>query len=159
MLKKITIEVHELLLKSGYKISVAESCTGGLLQKLITDNSGSSNYFEGGIVAYSDRIKKEILGVSQDILKEKGAVSSECAEAMTRGISRLTQAELCISITGIAGPSGGSREKPVGTVWFGFNFLGKIYSLKKCFSGNREQVREETAIFALEEIIKYLTRG
>jgi len=159
MLKKITEEVHELLIKSRYKISFAESCTGGLLQKLITDNSGSSKYFEGGIVAYSDRIKSEILGVTQDILKEKGAVSSECAEGMTLGIFRLTQADLCVSITGIAGPTGGSIEKPVGTVWFGFNFLGKVYSLRKCFSGNRDEVREETAFFALEEIKKYLTRG
>ncbi len=159
MVKELTKEVHELLITSRYKISFAESCTGGLLQKLITDNSGSSSYFEGGIVAYSDRVKKDFLGVPQNILSAKGAVSAECALAMVMGIKRLTQADLCISITGIAGPTGGSKKKPVGTVWFGFDFVGEINIESECFSGKREEVREEAAIYVLEEIKKYLTRG
>ncbi|MBI9030786.1 CinA family protein [bacterium] len=159
MLKELTKEVHELLIKSRYKISFAESCTGGLLQKLITDNSGSSSYYEGGIVAYSDRVKKDLLSVPQNILSANGAVSAECALAMVMGIKRLTQADLCISITGIAGPTGGSKKKPVGTVWFGFDFAGEINIESECFSGKREEVRAQAAIYVLEEIKKYLTRG
>jgi PncC family amidohydrolase len=156
MLKSLTKEVHELLLKSGKKISFAESCTGGLLQKLITDNSGSSSYFEGGLVVYSNRLKEKLLAVPNDILLTKGAVSSECALAMVVGLEKLTGADICVSVTGIAGPSGGSQDKPVGTVWFGFSFYRKLESSVQLFTGNREEVREKSAIYVLERIKKYL---
>ena len=157
MLKSLTKEVHDLLLKSGKTISFAESCTGGFLQKLITDNSGSSDYFEGGVVSYSNRLKEKILGVSPELLLKHGAVSSECAMAMVLGLKKLTDADICISVTGIAGPSGGSKEKPVGTVWFGFGFLGELESCCQCFTGNREEVREESAVYVLERIKSFYT--
>lgn len=157
MLKRLTKEVHDLLLESGKHISFAESCTGGLLQKLVTDNSGSSSYFEGGFVVYSNRLKANLLGVSKDILNQHGAVSSECALAMVEGLKDQTDADICISITGIAGPNGGSDEKPVGTVWFGFSLSGKLETSCQCFSGNREEVREQSAFYVLERIKKNLS--
>ncbi len=156
MLKSLTQEVHDLLLASKKRISFAESCTGGLLQKLITDNSGSSSYFEGGIVVYSNRLKEKLLGVSAEILTTQGAVSSECALAMVSGLKNLTQADICISVTGIAGPSGGSEEKPVGTVWFGFDLEGRVNSSRQHFSGSREEVREKSAVYVLNKIKEYL---
>lgn len=156
MLKSLTQEVHDLLLKSGQKISFAESCTGGLLQKLITDNSGSSSYFEGGIVVYSNRLKEKLLGVSAEILTTHGAVSSECALAMVLGLEEFSNADICISVTGIAGPTGGSETKPVGTVWFGFGFSGERESCCQVFAGNRDEVREQSAIFALNKLKEYL---
>jgi len=158
MLKKLSEEVHNLLLKSGKKISFAESCTGGLLQKLITDNSGSSNYFEGGLIVYSNKFKEELLGVPKELLLTHGAVSKECALAMVVGLEKLTGADICISVTGIAGPTGGSKEKPVGTVWFGLDFLGELESNCQFFNGNREEVREQSAVYVLNRIKEYLRK-
>lgn len=159
MLKKLTKELHELLIKSECKISFAESCTGGLLQKLITDNSGSSNYFEGGFVVYSNRMKEKLLQVPQEILTHYGAVSSECALAMVAGLHKITQADVCVSVTGIAGPTGGSAEKPVGTVWFGYSFRGKLETKLKLFSGSRQDIREQSADYVLTTIKEYLTQS
>jgi PncC family amidohydrolase len=158
MLEELTKDVHELLLRSGYKISFAESCTGGLLQKLITDNSGSSSYFEGGFVVYSNRMKEKLLHVPSEILSHHGAVSSECALAMVSGLQRISQADMCISVTGIAGPTGGSAEKPVGTVWFGFNLEGNLETKLQIFSGSRQEIREKSAEYVLKKLKEYLTQ-
>ncbi len=152
-------DVHNLLLKSALKISFAESCTGGLVQKLITDSSGSSSYFEGGFVVYSNRLKHDLLDVPEQVLQEYGAVSSECALAMVNGLFQKTQADICVSVTGIAGPGGGSIEKPVGTVWFAFKFKDETEIILQNFSGNRQIVREKSAQFVLEKIKNYLLRG
>lgn len=152
-------EVHSLLRSSNLKISFAESCTGGLIQKLITDNAGSSDYFEGGLVVYSNRLKNELLGVSQEILAKFGAVSSECALAMVKGLSELTKADIAVSVTGIAGPDGGSPDKPVGTVWFAFKFAEKSFAQVKYFEGQREDIRHASALFVLDIIKEYLIRG
>lgn len=157
-MNKLIIEVHNLLIKNKVKISFAESCTGGLLQKLITDTSGSSNYFEGGFVVYSNRLKNKLLGVAEEILQEEGAVSSACAEAMTTGLKEQTNADLCIAVTGIAGPGGGSQDKPVGTVWFSFDFPQEKYRICQHFTGSRQEIREESARFVLKNIREYLKK-
>lgn len=159
MQDKLAQELHKLLTDSDKQISFAESCTGGMLQKRITDISGSSNYFEGGFVVYSNRLKTKLLKVPLDILETHGAVSSECAIAMVRGLKDATDADLCISVTGIAGPSGGSAEKPVGSVWFGFYFDEKLEGVYQHFAGSRAEVREQATSFALQRVRDYLKRG
>lgn len=159
MQDKLAQELHKLLTDSDKQISFAESCTGGMLQKRITDISGSSNYYEGGFVVYSNRLKTKLLKVPQNLLETHGAVSSECAIAMVRGLKDATDAELCISVTGIAGPSGGSAEKPVGSVWFGFYLDEKIESVYQHFAGGRAEVREQATSFALQRVRDYLKRG
>lgn len=158
-MKDLLKDIHSLLLEENYKISFAESCTGGLIQKLITDRSGSSSYFEGGLVVYSNRLKNDLLGVPIDILERYGAVSSECALAMVNGLFKLTQADICASVTGIAGPSGGSKDKPVGTVYFAFKFQDSRETYLRYFAGDRDIVRQSSAEFVLTKIKDFLTRG
>lgn len=110
-------KIYEYLRKNGLKITFAESCTGGLLSKLITDIAGSSEVYDGGVVSYANDIKIRLLGVEESIIKNYGAVSAECAEAMANGVKALFNADIAVSVTGIAGPGGGSAEKPVGLVY------------------------------------------
>lgn len=145
-----------LLLRKGYTISLAESCTGGLIQKMLTDQSGASEIFGGGIVAYSNALKTKLLGVLESTLDEHGAVSSACAMEMACGIKSLTESVVAISVTGVAGPSGGTVEKPVGTVYFGFSVLNDVWSRKQIFSGDREAIRHKAAEYALLHMIKHL---
>ncbi len=157
-LLKLVQEVHQRLLASKIKVSFAESCTGGLLQKLITDTSGSSSYFEGGFVTYSNRLKNKILGVKEETLTKYGAVSSQCAKEMVEGVNRITGADISVSVTGIAGPTGGSLDKPVGTVCFGFLSQQGLTTQVKCFKGSRDDVRHQSAIFVLESILELLSK-
>src|SRR5438874_2315271 len=108
-----------LLAAIGMTVAVAESCTGGLLGSLLTDVPGSSTYFLGGVIAYHDALKTGLLGVSPALIREHGAVSAECALAMVRGVRNVTGSDIALSVTGIAGPSGGTPAKPVGTVYIG----------------------------------------
>ncbi len=143
----------ELQLKH-LKLSVAESCTGGLFSKVITDVSGSSNWFDRGFVVYDNQAKQEMLHVSEMALKQFGAVSEQVVSAMVRGALKESHADVSIAITGIAGPSGGTDEKPVGLVWFGF--VGKKINLRVCyrhFRGNRESIRQQAVKFALKKLI------
>ncbi|MBU4484901.1 nicotinamide-nucleotide amidohydrolase family protein, partial [bacterium] len=117
--KDLAQVVAKLLLKNKFTLAVAESCTGGFLANWITDNSGSSKYFERGVVTYSDQSKKDILDVSLKVLNKYGAVSKETAIAMARGLKKISGADIAVSITGVAGPAGGSKDKPVGTVFIG----------------------------------------
>lgn len=146
--------LSELLLKNGNTISTAESCTGGLIAKLLTDLPGSSNIFWGGVIAYSNELKEKLLKVNPQVILQKGAVSRNCALEMVKGIKELTGSSHAISVTGIAGPTGGSAEKPVGTVYFGFAAGDKIWSQKQVFNGDRESVRFKSAEFALLELIR-----
>lgn len=150
--------VHEHLISEKLTIAVGESCTGGLLGKKLTDFPGSSTYFIGGFLTYSNEMKKSLLGVPGDTLDQFGAVSKETAEAMARGISEKTKADYCISITGIAGPDGGTESKPVGTVWIGLKTPdGLVQTHSYLFPGNREGIRENasnTAIFLLYQSLK-----
>lgn len=150
--------VHEHLLSEKLTIAVGESCTGGLLGKKLTDTAGSSAYFLGGFLTYSNKMKESLLGVSSDTLQQFGAVSKETAEAMAKGIFEKTKADYCISITGIAGPNGGTEQKPVGTVWIGLKTPdGSIQTHSYLFLGNREGIRENasnTALFLLNQSLK-----
>lgn len=138
-------------------LAVAESCTGGLLAKLLTDLAGSSEWFERGLVTYSNRAKQELLGVAPDLLAQFGAVSRECAEAMARGVLVMTPADWAVAVTGIAGPGGGSPEKPVGLVWFAWAQRGAAIAVEsQQFSGSREQIREAAAAFALRGLLQRL---
>ncbi|MCK4353477.1 nicotinamide-nucleotide amidohydrolase family protein [candidate division WOR-3 bacterium] len=155
---RIEEEVGKILKEKELTIAVVESCTGGLIQKLITDIPGSSDYFLGGVVAYSNELKQKLVQVSAATLKEYGAVSSEVACELANGIRKVTGATLGLSTTGIAGPGGGTREKPVGLVYIGLSSAsgGKniLRSERFLFKGNRFEIREKAAHKALE-LIKF----
>jgi len=146
----------KLLLEKDLKIATAESCTGGLLAKKITDVSGSSRIFEMGLVAYANRIKEEFLGVPGNILEEKGAVSRETAEAMARGIAKISNADIGVGITGIAGPTGGTPEKPVGLVYFSIFFNNNVKVQELRLSGNRDEIREQTTREVINSILELI---
>ena len=138
-------------------LAVAESCTGGLVAKRVTDIAGSSGWFERGLVVYSNQAKQDLLGISVDLLAQFGAVSRECAEAMASGLLVMTPAHWAIAITGIAGPGGGSPEKPVGLVWVAWQQRGgKPESRALQLSGNREQIRTAAAEAALRGLLDRL---
>jgi len=129
--------------------ATAESCTGGGVGYAITGVPGSSTVFWGGIISYDNSVKRDVLGVPEEVLATKGAVSSECAAAMAEGARRRLRTDLAVSITGIAGPGGGSAEKPVGLVWFGLASATGTATEKKIFSGDREAVRTAAIEYAL----------
>jgi nicotinamide-nucleotide amidase len=142
--------VGGLLVGRGLTLSVAESCTGGLLGHRLTNVAGSSAYFERGVVVYSNRAKQELLGVSEEILRAHGAVSGPCAEAMARGICERSGTACGLSVTGIAGPDGGTPQKPVGTVYFGVAVSGRVTSRRFRFAGDRVAVKWQSAQTALD---------
>lgn len=137
-------------------ICTAESCTGGLIAKTLTDLAGSSEWFERGFVTYSNQAKMDMLRVSADSLKRHGAVSEEVAREMVSGAINHSKAQVAIAVTGIAGPTGGSPEKPVGTVWFGFASGDQVLAEKQVFDGGRQQVREATLVYALQRMCELL---
>ena len=147
----------ELLKSKKLKLATAESCTGGLISKRITDVSGSSEVFEGGVVCYSNRFKENVLGVSPETLKKYGAVSRETAREMVKGVLSLTKADIAVAVTGIAGPSSDDTNKPVGLVYIAVSD-GKSTIVKKLlnnFTGDvREQNRNISADTALEKIME-----
>ena len=142
--------VGRLLGTRGLTVSVAESCTGGLLGHRLTNVAGSSAYFERGVVVYSNRAKQELLGVPEDILRAHGAVSAPCAEAMARGICERSGSACGVAVTGIAGPDGGTPQKPVGTVFFGVAVAGKVMSKRFRFLGDRAAIKWQSAQTALD---------
>ena len=162
-LDKTVTNVVKLLKANGLTIATAESCTGGLLSERITSVSGASEVFELGICSYSCRIKSEILGVDAAAIEKYGVVSSETALGMVRGLKKASSADVCVSVTGIAGPSGGTPEQPVGTVYIGFDICGKRFvKLPKLWELNdatRERIRLSAAVFAFETIEKHLTEA
>ena len=147
----------ELLKSKKLKLATAESCTGGLISKRITDVSGSSEVFEGGVVCYSNRFKENVLGVSPETLKKYGAVSRETAREMVKGVLSLTKADIAVAVTGIAGPSSDDTNKPVGLVYIAVSD-GKSTIVKKLlnnFTGDvRDQNRSISADTALEMIME-----
>lgn len=144
-----------LLSKKGRKVSTAESCTGGLLAGAITSISGSSAVFDQGFVTYSNAAKHELLAVPQRLLDTFGAVSSEVAEAMARGLRARTQADYSISVTGIAGPGGGTDAKPVGLVYFGIATAASVAIFQQHFGAlDRAAVRRASVLFALAAVTR-----
>lgn len=162
-LDKTVTNVVKLLEQNGWTISTAESCTGGLLSELITSVSGASQVFELGICSYSERIKNEMLGVPLEVIAEHGVVSEHVALGMINGLKKRSGAEVCVSVTGIAGPSGGTSEQPVGTVYIGFDINGKQFvrlpKLWKLSDTSRENIRRAAAAYAFETIEKELTEA
>ncbi|WP_299073196.1 CinA family protein [uncultured Paraglaciecola sp.] len=148
---------HELLAK-GWQISCAESCTGGGVGFAITTTAGSSAWFREGFITYSNDAKQSLLGVSEQTLIDYGAVSAATVEAMAVGAARKANAEVAIAISGVAGPGGGTLDKPVGTVWFGFFVQGEKISQKHLFSGDRHGIRLQAIEFALSNTLKLLSK-
>ncbi len=155
----VEVEIVRLLKEKGLVLTTAESCTGGLIAKRITDVSGSSAVFECGIVSYSNRIKHEILGVKQETLDTFGAVSEQTAREMVAGVLNLTGADLAVAVTGIAGPNSDSTSKPVGLVYIAFSD-GKEVLVKKYLNDFKEDIRnsnrQKSADEALNMILEYL---
>ena len=149
--------VGELLRSHGLTLSLAESCTGGLIGHRITNVSGSSDYFQGGIICYSNAAKVNLLGVSSEMLQEHGAVSDPTARQMAEGVRKALKSDLGVSVTGIAGPTGGSKVKPVGTVFIGLANANEILARKYRFWGDREQVKLQSATMALDWVRRYVT--
>ena len=131
-------KLHKKLIKKKTSISVAESCTGGLLSSKLTKLSGSSKYFKMGLVTYSNNAKINILKVKKSIIDNYGAVSQECCRSMVENLSKLSKSKINLSITGVAGPNGGTRNKPVGLVFIGIKKGNKIFIIKNLF-GNRKR--------------------
>lgn len=150
--------VGSLLLTKGWMLSVAESCTGGLLASKITEVAGSSRWFTGGVTAYSNDLKSKLLGVDNALLAEYGAVSEHVAKAMVEGVAAASKSQVAVSVTGIAGPTGGTEEKPVGTVYFAIFLNGKITVHLYTFSGSRKEIQEITAQTALDLVRKTLLK-
>ncbi|HWU67747.1 MAG TPA: CinA family protein [Stenotrophobium sp.] len=159
-MKSLAAKVGEQLLRRGEMLATAESCTGGLIAKRITDIAGSSGWFECGLVTYSNRAKQLFLGVRDNLLVREGAVSEAAVRAMVKGLLRNSGADWGIAVTGIAGPGGGSPDKPVGTVWLGLmqrSATAEAFCLH--LNGNRKQIREQTAKIALTELLARLTHA
>lgn len=155
----ISKTVVETLKSQNKKLTTAESCTGGLIAAAITDIAGSSEVFDGGFVTYSNEFKALIINVSRETLREHGAVSQKCATEMAQGALENSNADIAISATGIAGPGGGSAEKPVGLVYIGYATKdGKNDAFENHFNGTRTEVREQTVTKALQQILTILEK-
>jgi len=148
--------VGEILLEKKLTLSVAESCTGGLIGNLLTNVPGSSGYFLGGVIVYSNQAKMDLLGVSSRTLEARGAVSDPAAREMAAGVRRLVKTDLGLAVTGIAGPDGGTDKKPVGTLHIGLAFRNETFSGKYRFWGNREQNKMNSAMMALDWVRRVL---
>lgn len=150
--------IGKLLKQHGKTISTAESCTGGLVASMITSVPGSSEYYLGSVVSYANSVKQEVLGVPAEIIKEFGAVSSECVGAMAEGVRKLTGTDFSVATSGIAGPGGGSAEKPVGLVWIGVSSQSGTQTYKLTFNSDRKRNIERFASSALYKILKKLEK-
>jgi PncC family amidohydrolase len=148
-----------LLLKENLSLVVAESCTGGLLGGAITSVSGSSAYFKGGVISYSNELKQRLLGVKKSVLDKKGAVSAESVEAMAAGARRLCRADCAIAVSGVAGPGGGTALKPIGLVYVGIAAGKNVRSYKYLFRGNRQAVRRKAMRAGLERMANMLKKS
>lgn len=152
-------DVAKILLDRGWMMATAESCTGGWIAKCCTDLAGSSAWFERGFVTYSNEAKMEMLDVEPAVLDSEGAVSRAVAEQMATGARHFSRADVSVAVTGIAGPDGGSADKPVGTVWFAWSIGDAgVESQWGQFEGGRDAVRRQTVIHALRTLGDLLER-
>jgi nicotinamide-nucleotide amidase len=156
---KLAKLIGDHLRKNGLTLSIAESCTGGLLCDRITDVSGSSDYFEGGMVTYSNRSKTDFLGVPAADIKRYGAVSPQVAKKMAQGIRKVFGTTFGISTTGVAGPTGGTREKPVGLVYIGLSHGRRTLVMKLDLKGNRREIKEKATDKAFQFFYERLIHG
>lgn len=150
-------QLSALLISKNMRLVTAESCTGGLVSASLTQKAGASKFFERGFVTYSNEAKNESIGVDLDTINTHGAVSSQTAEAMAKGALENSKADIAVSITGVAGPDGGTDEKPVGLVYFGFSVRdGETKTIKKHLKGNRLEIQAQASIEAIEQLISTL---
>lgn len=156
-LQALARAVASALLAEELHLATAESCTGGWIGQVLTALAGSSAWFQGGVVSYSNASKQSLLGVSAQTLAGAGAVSAECAQAMAAGASRRLGAQVAVAVTGVAGPGGGSPDKPVGTVWIGWQLPGQVAQATRYrFAGDREAVRRQAVAAALAGVLARL---
>lgn len=159
-LMQLSEQVGQALKARGATVTTAESCTGGWVAKTLTDIAGSSAWFERGFVTYSNEAKSQMIGVSEATLLDHGAVSEPVVVEMAIGALRAARADYAISVSGIAGPDGGSAEKPVGTVWFGVaSASGQGVTQRECFAGDREAVRRQATAYALNLLWQQFLRN
>jgi PncC family amidohydrolase len=154
--KPLEVLAGELLIQRSLWLAIAESCTGGLVSHLITNVSGSSEYYRGGVTAYANEVKLRTLGVSPDTLEKFGAVSGETVLEMARGIRLALHADVGISTSGIAGPTGGTPGKPIGTVWIGLSSERGDAAIHHLFSGDRLAIKAQSAQAALRLLVEHL---
>ncbi|EJD6048395.1 MULTISPECIES: nicotinamide-nucleotide amidase [Providencia] len=160
-LETLSIQIGLKLKEQGKTVTTAESCTGGWVAKVLTDISGSSDYFQRGFVTYSNEAKHQMIGVKSESLQRYGAVSQQVVTEMAEGALLEACADFAVSVSGIAGPGGGSIEKPVGTVWFGFaqkqaDQTVFVTTQHRVFQGNRNEVRFQSTVYILETLLKQL---
>jgi len=157
---QLSTRVGERLLARHASVTTAESCTGGWIAKVLTDIAGSSAWFQRGFVTYSNDAKQQMIGVTEISLTQFGAVSEQVVQEMAQGALREAGAQYAISVSGIAGPDGGSDEKPVGTVWFGFaSASGEVLTLVQRFSGDREAGRRQATAWALQTLYDHFLKN
>ena len=156
-LAQLTARLQLLCLERGFTVATAESCTGGLVAKLITDVPGASGYFRGGVVAYANETKELLLGVPAELLAAFGAVSAQAARAMAQGASARTGAALAVAVTGVSGPGGGTAAKPVGLTYVAVAHAGGVEVRRYVWTGDRSSNREATARAALELLLECVT--
>ncbi|HBO24430.1 MULTISPECIES: nicotinamide-nucleotide amidase [unclassified Providencia] len=162
-LEILSIQIGKLLLQQGKTVTTAESCTGGWIAKVLTDIAGSSAYFHRGFVTYSNDAKHQMIGVQNELFQQFGAVSAQVVSEMATGALKEAAADYAVSVSGIAGPDGGSIEKPVGTVWFGFaqkqaDGSSDVITKQCLFQGDRNQVRLESTCYALEFLLQIISK-
>lgn len=146
----------DLLRQRGWRLACAESCTGGLLSSTLTDVPGSSDWFAGAVVAYANDVKSRLLGVPEATLRQSGAVSREAVLAMAGGVCSALGAQAGVALSGIAGPSGGTPEKPVGLVWMAFALAGRVETERHRFAGGRLQVKAAAVAAAIAGLLARL---
>ena len=158
-MEKLAKTLGERLKRTNEILATAESCTGGWAAQVVTSVAGSSAWFERGFVTYSNAAKQELLGVRAETLRAHGAVSEETAREMARGALERSRGTIAVSITGVAGPAGGTAEKPVGTVCFAWARGGEVRCETRRFAGDRESIRRQSVILALEGVMRALDGG
>ncbi len=147
---------HQILIDRGLTIATAESCTGGLIAETLTRLGGSSVYYMGSVISYSNHVKRKLLNVRESTLEHFGAVSRETAVEMLDGLATIIPSDCGIAVTGVAGPGGGSLQKPVGTIWVGLRLRDRYHYTRLNLSGDRKEIREATTEFALDTLFKMI---
>ena len=150
-------QLASLLTAKGWMLATAESCTGGLIAGACTERPGSSQWVDCGLVTYSNRAKSALLDVPAALIAEHGAVSEPVARAMAQGAIQQSQAQVSVAVTGVAGPDGGTPAKPVGTVWFGWQVAGLVFSEVMRFEGDRHAIRQATVNHALRRLVEHIS--
>ncbi len=157
--KKQALLLGRHLRSAGWRLATAESCTGGGIADLVTSIPGASEWYVGSVISYANQVKRELLGVQEEVLRSEGAVSEAVVRQMADGVFQLMRAELSVAVSGIAGPDGGEEDKPVGTVWFAWHCKGESTIAELClFEGDRQRIREQAVLQALHGLVALVRR-